>query len=64
MQGDVMSMYCKCSACNKPVIVTLGCMQDHYAGCKKRLRSIGQLDAGASNNMHDGMHIHGHRRHA
>ncbi len=62
--GDARSMYCKCSACNKPVIAAVGRMRDHYVGYKKWPWSIGQLDAGASNGMHDGMHIQGHRQHA
>jgi len=45
-QGDARSMYCKCFSCNEPVITTVGRMRDHYAGCKKRARSIGQLEAG------------------
>ena len=45
-QGDVRSMYCKCSACNEPVIAAVGRMRDHCVGCKKRPWSIGQLDAG------------------
>jgi hypothetical protein len=45
-QGDVRLMYCKCSACNEPVIAAVGRMHDHYVGCKKRPQSIGQLDAG------------------
>ena len=45
-QGVARSMYCKCFACNKPVITTVGRMRNHYVGCKKRPRSIGQLDAG------------------
>ena len=46
MQGDARSMYSKCFACKKPVIAAVGRMCDHYAGCKKRSRSIGHLDAG------------------
>ncbi len=45
-QGDARSMYCKCSSCNEPVIAAVGRMHDHYAGCKKRPWSIGQLEAG------------------
>ncbi len=45
-QGDARSMYCKCSFCNESVIAAVGRMRDHYAGCKKRPRSIGQLEAG------------------
>ena len=63
-QGDARSMYCKCSAYNEPMIAAVDRMHNHYAGCKKQPRSIGQLDAGASNGMHvaciskgiDGMH--------
>ena len=51
--GDARSMYCKCSACNEPVISAVGRMHNHYDGCKKRPRSIGWLDVGASNGMHD-----------
>ena len=53
-QGDARSMYCKCSACNEPMIAAVGRMHDHYIGCKKQPRSIGQLDAGGgSNGMHE-----------
>ena len=45
-QGDVRSMYCKCFACNEPVIAAVGRICDHYVGCKMRPWSIGQLDAG------------------
>ena len=38
--GDAMSMYCKCSACNEPVIAAVGRMRYHYVGCKKRPWSI------------------------
>ncbi len=45
-QGDVKSSYCKCSACDEHVIAAMGRMHDHWAKCKKRPRTIGQLDAG------------------
>ena len=64
MHGDVRSMCCKCFACNEPVIAAVGRMRDHDDGYKKRPRSIGQLDVGVSNGMHDGMHIQRHRQHA
>jgi hypothetical protein len=45
-QGDAKSNYCKCSACDEPVIAAAGRMRDHWATCKKRPRAIVQLDAG------------------
>lgn len=38
--------YCKCNACNEPIIAASGRLRDHWARCKKRPRAIGQLDAG------------------
>jgi hypothetical protein len=40
------SMYCKCSACDEPVVAASGRLRDHWDKCKKRPRAIGQLDAG------------------
>ena len=46
LQSEISArlMYCKCSACNESVVAAMGRMRDHYAGCKKRPRSIGVLD--------------------
>ena len=44
--GDSKSGYAKCLACQDPVIAAAGCMRDHWAKCKRRLQSIGQLEAG------------------
>ncbi|CAK9207872.1 unnamed protein product [Sphagnum troendelagicum] len=44
--GDAKLSYCKCSACDEPVITTAGCMRDHWAKCLKHPHAIGQLDAG------------------
>ena len=38
--------YCKCNACNEPIIAACTRLKDHWARCKKRPRAIGQLDAG------------------
>ncbi len=40
------SKYCKYSACDEPVIAASGRLQDHWDKCKKRPRTIGQLDVG------------------
>lgn len=40
------SKYCRCSACDEPIIAATARMRDHWAKCKKRPRSIGQLDCG------------------
>jgi hypothetical protein len=45
-QGDAKSSYCKCSACDEHVIAALSRMRDHWVKCKKRPRTISQLDAG------------------
>ena len=42
--GDAKVSYWKCSACDDAVIAAVGRMLDHWAMCKKRPRSIGQLD--------------------
>jgi hypothetical protein len=45
-QGNAKSNYCKCSACNEPVITAMGYICDHWAKCKKHPYAIGQLDVG------------------
>ncbi len=45
-QGDAKSSYCKCSACDEPMIAVMDYMCDHWAKCKKHPHAIGQLHAG------------------
>ena len=45
-QHQAKSKYCKCSACDEPVIAASGRLRDHWNKCTKRPRAIGQLDAG------------------
>ena len=45
-EESMKSKYCKCSACDEPVIAASARLQDHWDRCKKRPRAIGQLDAG------------------
>jgi len=40
------SKYCKCSACDEPIIAASGRLRDHWNRCSKRPRAIGQLEAG------------------
>ena len=40
------SKYCKCSACDEPIIAACGRLRDHWDKCNKRARAIGQLDSG------------------
>jgi hypothetical protein len=40
--------YVPCSACNVGVITSAGWRRDHFAGCKKRRRRVGQLYSGRS----------------
>jgi len=44
--GNSKSKYCKCLACEDFIIAAAGHLRDHWAKCKKRLRTISQLDAG------------------
>jgi hypothetical protein len=37
-----------CSGCNVRVIISAGRLGDHWAGCKKRRRGVGELDSGHS----------------
>ena len=45
-QHQTKSKYCKCSACDEPIIAASGRLRDHWNKCNKRPRAIGQLDAG------------------
>jgi hypothetical protein len=39
--------YCKCNACNEPIIAACTRLKEHWARCKKRPRAtIGQVNAG------------------
>jgi hypothetical protein len=40
------SKYSKCLSCDEPIIAATARMRDHWARCKKRPQSIGQLDSG------------------
>lgn len=55
------SKYCKCSACDEPVIAASGRLQDHWQKCTKRPRAIGQLDAGFQPSRKVAKHSHEHR---
>ncbi len=46
------SKYCKCSACDEPIIAASGRLRDHWNWCNKCPRAIGQL-VGIGNTIDD-----------